>query len=477
MKFCSKILVILSLLGLTAATGTPDFLGRSVYVPAQDLHGSLAEEAFYSSPVLKSITNSSCLRVSPVYESSRYFAFYSDTASFYSSITTNTNLNAELQSDFSLGTTLSVQSKEISGSDRTVTGNDLKIIAKSMSFELDKSCLDFNSFTDSFLRDLNALPAAVSSPWLSSSWRHYDTFLRKYGSHVLMEITTGSEISQNSYASTSSSYSKRDFQVKSCIALAGPTEVGEMNVSLCASVTNEEIDKVSSMKMSTTLIVNGGTTATRNKLLQERTPELIEQFMNEANETAAPIRYKLISVWDLLKESFIGVSNDFVRGLNLEYYYLGLLNYGCQHENSGGQDLQKFDFTSTSSNDNPDYECTLAHPGCHSNSDCHVRHDVAWCACYGSSSVRYETTTLNTGDKKTTAYINEHDAWGWSGCDWKIWASKCNCYNSDERMRVWPSNPHQLGALYKAHNSIIETRKKLKILADEGTKSKDKDEL
>ena len=477
MKFCSKVLVIFSLLGLTAATGTPDFLGRSVYVPSQDLHGSVAEDAFYSSPVLKNIANSSCVRVSPVYQSGRYFTFYSDTASFYSSLTTNTHLSAELRSDFSLSTTLNVQSKEISGSEKTVTGNDLVIIAKSVSFSLDKSCIDPSAFTDGFIRDLNALPTAVSSPWLSSSWRLYDTFLKKYGSHVMMEITTGSEISQSSYASTSSSYSERDFQVKSCIGLAGPTEVGKMNVSLCANVTNEEINTVSSMKMSTTLNLNGGTTTTRNKLLQERTPELIEQFMNEANETAAPIRYKLISVWDLLKQSFIGVSDDFIRGLNLEYYYRGFLNYGCQYENSGGQDLQKFDFTNTSTKDNPDYECTLAPKGCHNDDDCHY-HIGVWCACRGPSCVLYETTTLDTGENKTTAYINADESWGWRGCDWKVWASVCECYNTNtERVRVWPDNALQLDALYKAHNSMIETRKKLKILANEGKRFKDREDL
>ena len=469
--------MILSLLGLAAATGTPDFLGRSIYVPSQDLHGSVAEDAFYSTPVLKNVSDSACIRVTPVYQSGRYFTFYSDTASFYSAITTTTGISTELESDFSLSTTLNVQSKEISGSEKTVTGNDLVIISKSMSFALDKSCLNSSTFTDWFIKDLNSLPTAVASPWLSSSWRQYDTFLKKYGSHVMLEVTTGSEISQSSYASTSSSYSERDFQVKSCVGLSGPTGVGKVNVSLCANVSNEEISKVNSMKMSTTLTLNGGTAETRNALLHERTTELIEKFMNEANETAAPIRYKLIAVWDLIKQYFIGVSDDFARGINLEAYYSGFLNYGCQYQNSGGQDLQKFDLTATSTKDNPDYECTLAPTGCHSDSDCHY-HVGVWCSCRGSSCVHYGTTTLNTGDTKTTAYMNVNWPWGWHGCDWKTWGFKCACYNSNsERTRVWPNNVHTMGALYHAHNSMMETRKKLKMLADEGRAFKDREDL
>lgn len=475
MLLCLKVLVILSLLGLAAANDVQDFLGRSVYIPSQDLRGSLAGGAFYSNPVLRNII-SSCFHVTPLHQSSRYFAAYKDTASYYSSITTTTGLSTSLQADFSLGVTLDIQSKGISGSDKTVSGNDLLIVAKSKSFALDGSCLNLSAFTDGFLQDLSKLPTVVPSPWLKSSWQIYDTFLKKYGTHVMAEITTGSEIRQSAFASTSSSYSQRDFEVKSCIGLAGLTPVGMLNVNMCANISHEEITKVTSMKMSTTTTANGGTAATRNEILKHRTSELIEQFMNEANETDAPISYKFIAVWDLIKQNLIGVSADFIRGVNLEAFYLGYLNYGCPFSTSEGQNLQKFDITDTSTPENPVYECTLTPEGCHSDDDCHY-HPV-WCACQGNSCVNYRATTLDTGKIKTTAYINRDEALGWHGCNWKYWGFVCSCYNDRiERVKVWPDNVNQMYTLYKAHNSMMEMRKKMEILAESTKTLKNREDL
>ena len=332
------------------------------------------------------------------------------------------------------------------------------IVAKSKSFSVDKACLvDNPSFTSYFLRDLNGLPTQIYTPWQQNSWQLYDSFLKKYGSHILTQITTGSEIDQRSFSKQWQSYSERDFEVKSCIGLASlGTDATQMGVSLCTNVTSQEVQRVKGLEMTTKLTVNGGSADTRNKLLNVRTQELIEQFMNEANRTNAPIRYKLTPVWDIIKQSFIGVSDDFVRGVNMESYYLGYLHYGCDYQQSGGQELQKFGFTQASSPESPQYECTLAPTGCKSPNDCHY-HPI-WCSCEGNSCVHYKDTVLDTGKTKTTAYIN-HAPWGWQGCDWKVAGSVCNCYNSNtERKKVWPVDGSHYELAYKAHNQTRHLR-------------------
>ena len=47
---------------------------------------------------------------------------------------------------------------------------------------------------------------------------------------------------------------------------------------------------------------------------------------------------------------------------------------------SGGQDLQMLNFAKGSSPTSPQYECSLAPEGCHSDKDCHCKM-VAWCSC------------------------------------------------------------------------------------------------
>ena len=391
-----------------------------------------------------------CSKDSQDYISSRSFSFFKDTKSFYSTMTSTAGLDSSLQSDFSLSFTLDSVSKSISSSKRTVSGNSLLIMAAESQTLLIKDCINNPShIVESLLTDFAALPAVIKSPWNLSSWQLYDAFLRKHGSHVVTAVTYGSSINQGAFADTSESYSERDFQVKSCLSLAGPTEVGELNVSVCAGIDKSEITKVSTMTMSDWLVVRGGTQATRNAVIKHRTAELIETFMNEANETHAPIHYTFTSIWDILQGIFAGVDqSNFQRAVNLEYYYLGYLNYGCDHQFNDKVELQKFDLVTNPSS--PEYECTLAPKGCHSDNDCHYK--PIWCSCKGSSCVHYGSEKLDTGAVKTTAYANTNADWGWQGCDWKtgLAGSECVCKDeSKQRTTVWKRDGKT--AMYYAH--------------------------
>ena len=397
-----------------------------------------------------------CSRDSQDYTSSRSFSFFKDTKSFYSTMTSTADLDSSLQSDFSLSFTLDSVSKGISSFKRTVTGNSLLIMAAASQTLLIKDCINSPSHIDqNLLTDFTALPQIINSPWQLNSWQLYDAFLKKHGSHVVTAVTYGSSINQMAFADTSESYSERDFQVKSCLSLAGPTDIGELNVSMCAGIDQSEITKVSTMTMSDSLIVRGGNQATRNELIKHRTAELIETFMNEANETHAPILYTFTSIWDILQGIFAGVDQlNFLRAVNLEYYYLGYLNYGCDYQVYGGQELQKFNFTLSANPSKPEYECTLAPTGCHSDGDCHYK--PIWCSCKGQSCVHYKDETLDTGAIKTTAYANTNADWGWHGCDWKpgLAGSKCICrYESKQRCTVWKRDSKN--AMYQAHSESL----------------------
>ena len=457
MSLCFPALMIVCLLGSLGAIAADikeKYLARSIYVPNHDMLGLISEKIFSASRIYKPLP-SSCFHETPVHQSHKTFTFYRDTASFYSSIVRTANLGASLGSDFSLQTTLKIQSKNVAGPENTISGNSLEIVSKTMSFAVDKSCLvQREAFTKDFLSDLRGLPTEIESPWLKTSWRLYETFQSKYGSHALTDITTGSEIDQRSFAKSSELYTERDFQVKSCLGLAGTMSVAKLGIDICGTITNEEKKRVKKHAMTTTLTVNGGTKHTRNKLVTKRTEELIEEFLNEAHTTYTPIRYKLDPIWKIIKQSFFGFPDNFIRGVNMESYYLGFLNYGCPFQTSGGQNLQQFTTTKSSTPENPDYECTLAPEGCHSDSDCHF-HPI-WCGCEGDSCVRHNTTTLNTGQTKITAYIN-HGKWDWMGCERESVEFTCKCGSPrTERLKVWPCDNGMNQTLYQADNQLLK---------------------
>jgi len=435
----------------TFAVAAEDFnpLGRGVYLPQFDLLGNLRESG---SQVLRSSAVPQCTITAKQDVSSRGFKFYKNTEEFYSSMTTSSGLESSLQTDFSLSQTLDQASENVGGSDRRVTGNSLYFVASYRQEILNKDCLNYGKdFDEKFLDSFQSLPVNIPQPWMDSDWKEYDIFLKKYGSHVFTSISVGSMINQMAFAETSDSYTERDFQVKSCMSLGISSAFG---VSMCSDIDKSEASRVSKMNMRGELVIKGGTTETRNELIKNRTADLIEKFMNEANATNAAIQYTLSATWDILLSLYVGKDNDnFIKAVNLEFYYLGFLNYGCNYQTNGGQDLQMFNLAKGSSPTSPQYECSLAPEGCHRNDDCHVK-VFSRCRCYGTSCIKYEEVTLDTGKTKKNAHVNRDDnSLKGHGCSYK--SSKAQCYCTDEskqRTVVWPAKRGSKDVLYKAHH-------------------------
>ena len=183
------------------------------------------------------------------------------------------------------------------------------------------------------IMDLEQLPEKIDKPWHKNSWKFYDVFLNKYGSHVVTSVNRGASIRQTTFAESSKSYSQRDFQVKSCVSFAGPTVAPvKVGVEACANVSKEEIAATSHMNTADKLVIRGGKMETRSALRTKRTEELIEKFLREANETDAGVEHTFRSLWNILQSRFLfkpGSQSNYIKAVNLQYYYLGFLNYGC----------------------------------------------------------------------------------------------------------------------------------------------------
>ena len=421
----------------SAPSGTTE-LGKAINLRGTNLLGDFQEretaifEPFPSKCLDKADKN--------FQSSSSHFEHYANTKAFYSTVGTQSGLSLPLQSSYTLSATLKIAANSNRSEVSKVSGTSLVVMALKEKVMVRRGCLDGDDTSvlkKRFVEDLERLPEKIEKPWLGNSWKPYRSFLKEYGSHVVTSVTLGTSLRQMTFAESSEAYSARDFQVKSCAELAGSLPFGKLDVSACADVSKEELSNASKMSTNNRLIIRGGSKETRNKLLHERSKELIEKLMNEATDSASSVQHTFRAIWDILQSIFEVGSPNHIRAVNLEQYYLGYLNYGCPYIDSGGVDIQKFDHTKGSSEMYPEYECTLAKEGCHKNEDCHLK--PMWCSCRGESCVRYESVEQDTGVSKQTAYANTDSDWASKGCDWTVRGFKCACKNKnlDSRKIVW----------------------------------------
>lgn len=391
-----------------------------------------------------------------VQSSRKFMEYYENSNAFYSSLATQSELDVSLQSSYTLGVSLKVATKSKSSQTNKVSGMSLNAVAITEKLLVRRGCLEGNEATlkEKFVKDFELLQEKIEKPWEKSSWEPYHSFLKTYGSHVITSVTFGASFRQMTFAESSKSYNERDFEVKSCLSLAGPTTAGEADFKACADISQNEKSRASKMSTTDKVFVLGGSLDTRNKLLDQKTrsPKEIQKLLNEASKAPASIEHTFVAIWNILQSRFDTGSPNHNRGLNLEYYYLGFLNYGCHYIPSIGGEvaIQKFDYIASTTERfaafdrpkrspkiSPEFECTLAKEGCHNSKDCHYK--PIWCSCHGNSCVRYKSETQDNGAIKETAYANSNSNWGWHGCSWKVAGSVCRCTNSnrDARKVVW----------------------------------------
>ena len=69
------------------------------------------------------------------------------------------------------------------------------------------------------------------------------------------------------FAESSKAYTERDFHVKACISVAGPTQVGKAGVSACSNVSQSEISKASKRKRETNSKLANGVTSVQHTFM------------------------------------------------------------------------------------------------------------------------------------------------------------------------------------------------------------------
>ena len=388
--------------------------------------------------------------------------YYKNSNTFYKSLGLQSGLDASLQSSYTLGFSLKVATKSMSSETNTVSGMSFRAVAKTEKILVKRDCLegDGANLKKSFLKALKYLPVRVKYPWKESSWEAYHNFLKKYGTHIVTSVSRGASFRQMTFAESSKSYSERNFEVRSCLSLAGFTTAGEVDFKGCANISQIEKSRAINMDTTDKVFVSGGSLDTGTKLFAKETRSVkgIQKLLNEAREAPSTIEHTFVAIWNILQTRYEIGSDNHIRGLNLEHYFLGFLNYGCPYI-ARKIEVQKFSHTKTSNKTSPKFECTIAEQGCHSNNDCHYK--AVRCSCYGDSCVAHKSVKPDNAVPKTTAYLNYDQDWGWGGCVWKVPGFYCRCKNKKrkQRVRTWPVHIKDAAAHNaRSHNGHLEAK-------------------
>ena len=415
-------------------------IGEAFYLPRKDLLGTFTGGASIFQEIPKE-----CIMEHKQRMTRNDKSFYENTESFYSSMAVSSSISASLKGKFTMGFSLSSASKSTSSGSVDVAGSSINVYTLTDYYQISKNCLNNVQFSKEFEKDFGRLPTDIKDPSKRSHWVDYDTFLKTYGSHVLKTVHRGSRMVQWTFAKKTTKYSEEEFTLKACIDLAQvPTQAGLLNVNACGGYSKEEIQRASRMSTSKKLTLLGGTTETRSVLQQKRTPELIAQFLREADTHPSPAIYKFESIWNVLKGRFIGERNaSFVRALNLEAYYEGMLDFGCERQAHGSVVLRKF--IRTSSGQLPYYACSIPPRGCQDDDDCSIGGAGSVCYCYGGSCLDRQSVSEFSSKIKEKRVIRRSQSGSYdsginNSCYYAV-PVKCDCktYWGGGWKNIWPT--------------------------------------
>ena len=384
-KFLFCYLGLVGLLPAVAANWK-ESLGKAYFLPDEDIY--IPTKA--GRAIFKELPEQ-CFLKKTVGETHRYNVDFTNTRSFYNTVSSDSGISINLKGMYTMGFTLGIKTKSVSSGSVDVRGRYTDIYNRVSSGFLNPDCYKgiYDSLTDNILKSIDSLPLTVNKPEVSTSWRKYYDFLKAYGSHIVIRTYFGSRIKQYTFSKMEKQFSKEQLDIRACFDFEGPTKVGKINTSDCFGITKEQVDAVKNLEISSVIDIRGGSDATRNQLQSERSEELITNLLNEArayNET--PIDYTYQEIWDFLRPVFEDDPTRYAKIVNMEQYFMGFLDFGCTLLEGGGLKLRRFELSKHSTTENPDYECVLERNGCHSDDDCH-KGAFFKAFCYGSTCVEH----------------------------------------------------------------------------------------
>lgn len=372
-----------------------------------------------------------CFRLADTPFSKAGLEISSDKRSTYQSVAKEVGLSTEFTYYVTLKASLQAISSSIEWKESTVKTSNIDYSSHVSTISLESACIR-KHFTNSFIRELSNLESNINNPKARSSWKSYENFIKRYGSHIISKITFGARLQYFTATQESQHFSDDVMGARACADVEGTiSEEAPFKVQGCSSYSTNERKTAQQYNMQVRRFIRGGTKELRNKLLvsSKLDPKLVEEFINTAENTPQPIQYTFIPIWDLFP------SDMHQQKANLFAYYTGYIQHHCDYIIDNGYIIQEF---RKDPSDYNSFQCVVQSQGCHSDDDCHYSYGKAGCQCGGPTCVEYYSSGR--------PYIKNEP----SGSIWDPVSQKCKyrflvgCYcENDMKTFVprWPVGP------------------------------------
>lgn len=306
------------------------------------------------------------------------------------------------------------------GTVQTMTGNesvlaktfhsatlDINVVTHAVDFLQSNECFSEDNLADGFLEEFEAL-ASVLEPSLEGSWSPYESFLRTFGSHVMMQQQIGSRFQQWESSMSSSSDILDTLKIKACAEVEGTTLGGGWSTEACAAYSSEEKNQALKAESESRRVILGGTQETRAALTKAVTQESLNAFVDSADEGQSPVRFIFEPIWQLLSKVYqpacaespgSRACENLQRASNLQAAYEGWMAFKCPRlETANHIVYQEFQRDAASSQGIWTYRCWAKKTGCNDGGvDCHMS-GSSYCYCHGPSCIEVGDSVAGAGE-------------------------------------------------------------------------------
>lgn len=345
--------------------------------------------------------------------------------------------------------------------DLHIAGAAVELTREVSSYQVDPDCLTRVSLSEELTSDLEELKETVSDPHLPSSWRGYDTFIKKYGTHYIKSALYGNRAVTFVFTKTALGYTEDQIHAAACAKLKNA------KLTFCSRFNDTDYAIAESMEAATFYEVRGGSLAARVQMtVGEPDRDTVYEFMESATDDEQHIRVTLEPITEFLKRRFLG-SNHFVKVLNMQQYYEGFLSRGCYEQHIHGVLAKRFTEVSNTGGI-PEYKCELARTGCRSDKDCHLSASTMWtsCYCHGETCIVGTHLTVpgyGTQDARGPLLTQRGSAFEGDNmsCHYKF-GPRCECdkFSANQWDKLWPGpDSHftdDIGMYRDMHMSLLK---------------------
>jgi hypothetical protein len=370
-------------------------LGNGFYLPAMNSLSIFTGGAV----IFQNRTLGSCVISQPTDIAHRQFDYTTSSDNFLRAVSTEADLSGNYN-DLALtfnGTFQSTTGYNVASQQNVQSlALDITYLTGVLDFQQNSTCWTQSNVDPSFLAAFQQLPP-IGDATQAASWTPYITFLKTWGSHIMVQESLGSRFQQWESVTSTQQISQNILQAKACADVEGISAGGGWSVTACGAYSSAQKQEAESFATNEEENILGGTEATRQALLNGVTQQTLADFVNSADQADEAVEHGWTPIWSLLYSLYgpncdasqKGSCANYQRAVNLEAAYEGWLAVGCSTVSTEGTNVQAMMVASTDPTTGVQtYGCWAKKEGCITDDDCHAGGFLRTnCYCYGSGCI------------------------------------------------------------------------------------------